>query len=231
MSKNKKILFILIICGLMAVLLPSVAQAQFFGQDFSQPSGGSGGGTAPVKFSNPLGTADLPTLIGRVISAVLGIVGSIALLMFIYGGFLWLTSAGAEQKITQGKNILVWATIGLAIIFLSYTLVGFVIKGLTSTTKPGGGVDVESAGMAINGCCVSPSGCAAGTNLECKKDEVFYPKICNDVPTCQTSTAGCCNLPSNTCQNVSNASDCSTFPGSAFGGIGTTCKPSGTCGY
>lgn len=94
------------------------------------------------KLTNPLGEGTtLQLLIGRVISAVLGVVGSIALLMFIYGGFLWLTSAGAEQKITQGKQIITWATIGLAVIFLSYTLVNFVISGLGATggTSSGGG--------------------------------------------------------------------------------------------
>jgi len=123
MSKNKKILFILIVCGLIAIILPSIVLAQ----------------TKAITLDNPLGKdITVQTLVGRVISAVLGIVGSIALLMFIYGGFLWLTSSGNEQKITQGKQVLTWATIGLAVIFLSYTLVNFVISGLTTTNKPGG---------------------------------------------------------------------------------------------
>ena len=114
MSKNKKI-FISIVCGLI-ILIPCFVLA-------ADPATG--------KLTNPLGTTDLQTLIGKVIKAVLGIVGSIALLMFIYGGFMWMTSSGNEQKISKGKNVLTWATIGLAIIFLSYTLVNFVIGGLT----------------------------------------------------------------------------------------------------
>ena len=73
----------------------------------------------------------------EIIQAILGVVDSIALLMFIYGGFLWLTSSGNEQKITQGKQVLVWATI-LTVIFLSYTLVNFVIGGITSEGAPTG---------------------------------------------------------------------------------------------
>jgi hypothetical protein len=116
MFKNKKI-FIFLLCVL--ILVPVFVFAQ---------------GTA--KLTNPLGTSDVPAFIGRIIKAVLGIVGSLALLMFVYGGFLWMTSGGNEQKITKGKNVLVWATIGLAIIFLSYSLVGFVIKGLTGGEQP-----------------------------------------------------------------------------------------------
>lgn len=83
-----------------------------------------------VKLSNPLGTNSVPTLIGRIIDAILGIVGSLALVMFIYGGFTWMTASGNEQSVTKGKNILMWAAVGLAVIFLSYALVKFVIKAI-----------------------------------------------------------------------------------------------------
>ncbi len=91
------------------------------------------GETSPVKLPNPLGEGkDKPQeLIGQVINAVLGIVGSIALAMFIFGGFTWMTASGNEQAITKGKDILVWATVGLIVIFTSYALVKFIIfKGL-----------------------------------------------------------------------------------------------------
>lgn len=85
------------------------------------------GGT--VNLSNPLGTTATPqALIGKVISAILGLVGSIALIMFIYGGFLWMTSAGNDKKISQGRDILLWSTIGLVVIFSSYALVKFVLS-------------------------------------------------------------------------------------------------------
>ena len=83
-----------------------------------------------VQLSNPLGTNSVPTLIGRVIDAILGIVGSLALVMFIYGGFTWMTASGNEQSVTKGKNILMWAAVGLAVIFLSYALVKFIIKAI-----------------------------------------------------------------------------------------------------
>ncbi len=71
--------------------------------------------------------------IGRIINSALGIVGSLALLMFIYGGFVWLTSAGSSDKVTKGKNILVWATIGLVVIFMSYGATKFVLDKITAT--------------------------------------------------------------------------------------------------
>ena len=69
-------------------------------------------------------------LVGNIIKALLSIVGAIALLFFIYGGFQWLTSGGEEKRITSGKNTLMWATIGLAVIFGSYLILSFVINAL-----------------------------------------------------------------------------------------------------
>ena len=83
-----------------------------------------------VSLSNPLGTNSIPTLIGRVIDSVLGIVGSLALIMFVYGGLIWMTAAGNDQSVSKGKNILMWATIGLVVIFSSYALVKFVIQAI-----------------------------------------------------------------------------------------------------
>ena len=45
---------------------------------------------AATTLSNPLGTTDLRIIIGRIISALLGVSGAIALLMFVWGGFQWI---------------------------------------------------------------------------------------------------------------------------------------------
>ena len=86
--------------------------------------------TTPVSLSDPLGDSHPKPaeLIGRIIHAALGIVGSIALAMFIYGGFVWMTAAGNSEKVQKGKDVLIWATLGLVIIFSAYALVNFVIK-------------------------------------------------------------------------------------------------------
>ena len=89
-------------------------------------------GSDSVSLTNPLTgdqtSKDIPVLIGQVINAALGVVGSIALVMFIYGGFTWMTAAGNAEQVTKGKNIIVWAAIGLVVIFSSYALVRFVIQ-------------------------------------------------------------------------------------------------------
>ncbi len=84
-----------------------------------------------VNLQNPLNTADIPSLAGNIIKVILGFVGSVALLMFIWGGFKWLTAAGNPEKIKQGRSTLTWAAVGLAFIFSSYIIANFVIRALT----------------------------------------------------------------------------------------------------
>ena len=85
----------------------------------------------PKTLPNPLGTDNPNVLIGNIINFVLGFVGTIALVLFIYGGFTWMLSAGAPAKVKKGKDIIVWSIIGLFVVFTAYILVRFVIQGVT----------------------------------------------------------------------------------------------------
>jgi len=75
----------------------------------------------------PLGNVSIPEIIGRVIRAMLGLAGVIALLMFIYSGVTWMIAQGNTEKVSKAKNTLVWSVLGLIIIFSSYAVVGLVI--------------------------------------------------------------------------------------------------------
>ncbi len=88
--------------------------------------------TQAVALPNPLGDSvtTVPQLINRAIIAILGIVGALALLMFVWGGLLWMTSAGNADQVKKGRETLVWASIGLLIIFASYSLVSTIFRSL-----------------------------------------------------------------------------------------------------
>lgn len=55
-------------------------------------------------------------------------IGALALLMFVYGGFILILSQGNPQKVTQGKNAMVAAVVGMVIAFSAYALVTFLSK-------------------------------------------------------------------------------------------------------
>jgi hypothetical protein len=69
-------------------------------------------------------------LVGRIINAVLGLIGTLALVMFVFGGFLWMTAAGNEKQVAKGQKILLWSALGLVIIFTSYALVRFLLSDI-----------------------------------------------------------------------------------------------------
>jgi len=84
-----------------------------------------------VTLPNPLkGQDDIPVLVGNAINYILGMLGVLALVMFIYGGLMWMTSGGAADKIKKGKDTLVWAILGMALVFFSYALLDFILKAL-----------------------------------------------------------------------------------------------------
>ncbi|MDD5071271.1 MAG: pilin [Patescibacteria group bacterium] len=61
---------------------------------------------------------------------ILGIVGSLALLMFVYGGLMMIISSGSSEKVTKAKEIIIGAVIGLVIVFTSYMIIQFTIGAL-----------------------------------------------------------------------------------------------------
>jgi hypothetical protein len=68
----------------------------------------------------------LETLLGRSLNVVLGLLAVSALVVVLYGGFIYLTSLGDEQKASQAKKILLWAIIGLLVVGVAWSLVAMI---------------------------------------------------------------------------------------------------------
>lgn len=87
--------------------------------------------TAPTSvdygYEDPLGNVTVNELVARIIAWVLPVVGSLFLVMFIWGGILWFTAAGEEAKVKKARTTLVNAVIGMAIIMGAYLIVSNVI--------------------------------------------------------------------------------------------------------
>ena len=110
----------------IVLLTPTLTWAQTAGDDATTEP------PAPVTLVNPLGDGvqSIPELVGRIIIGIMGIVGAIALLTFIWGGLLWMTSAGNADRVKQGKETLIYSTLGLLVIFISYSVINFVFQAL-----------------------------------------------------------------------------------------------------
>lgn len=66
----------------------------------------------------------------NVSNIILGVVGSLALLIFVYGGIMMVISAGNTEKVSKAKGIIMAAVIGLGIVFISYLIIKFVMGAL-----------------------------------------------------------------------------------------------------
>lgn len=67
----------------------------------------------------------------------LGMLGSISLLFFIVGGFMWLTSGGKADQITKGKNIMLHTVIGIIIVLSAWIIVQTVLTSISKKTLQG----------------------------------------------------------------------------------------------
>jgi len=80
------------------------------------------------------GLSEAMQTIANLAKVILAITGSGALLMFIYGGTMFIISAGNQERVQKAKDILKAAVVGLAIIFCSWLIVNFIVVALQSGT-------------------------------------------------------------------------------------------------
>lgn len=70
-------------------------------------------------------TAD--SIVKNVINVLLFVIGSVSVIMIIYGGVRYTTSAGSPEAVKAAKNTILYAVIGLVVAVLAFTIVNFVI--------------------------------------------------------------------------------------------------------
>lgn len=69
----------------------------------------------------------------QITNTILYIVGIIAVIMLIIGGIRYVISGGDAKKVTDAKNTVLYAIIGLVIAVFAYAIVNFVITSLPNS--------------------------------------------------------------------------------------------------
>ncbi|MCK9438956.1 MAG: hypothetical protein WCY43_01420 [Patescibacteria group bacterium] len=119
--KNKKSLVLLIISFFTIFLMSTPVMASIV----------PGAGQRSADYESGNYELNDILLVGiQVTRFILGIVGSLSLLFFVYGGVMFLISAGSSDKVQQAKTIIINATIGLIIVFTSYIIIEFAMSAL-----------------------------------------------------------------------------------------------------
>ncbi len=113
-----------ILTGILLVM-PLFAQSFNFTEDSGIKNTAESTGHEEMKIFSP---GNLPGAIGSIVGAILSFIGVIFLLLTIYGGFLWMTARGNEEKVGQAKTILTSAIVGLIIVVAAYAITAFIGK-------------------------------------------------------------------------------------------------------
>ena len=77
----------------------------------------------------------VPTMVGNVIRIILGISGTAALIIVVMGGVKWMTSGGAEAKITSARKLMVSGAVGIVIIAAAYAITSFVMNQMLAVVN------------------------------------------------------------------------------------------------
>ncbi|MFZ2560609.1 MAG: pilin [Candidatus Nanoperiomorbaceae bacterium] len=70
-----------------------------------------------------------------VINILLFIIGILSVIMIIYSGIRYATSAGDTSRVTNAKNTLMYSIVGLVIAIFAYAIVNWVVFATTNTTN------------------------------------------------------------------------------------------------
>lgn len=128
-----------IVTGMMmvAMMLGSVSML------ISQPASAAGSlSPSDLGIDQPKATGlpdrDVREVIAYIIRVILGLLGTICVVIILYAGFLYMTSGGNSEKQSQAIGWIKGAVIGLALILLSYALSRYIITQLINATGGGG---------------------------------------------------------------------------------------------
>ena len=118
----------MLVCGVLAVVAGASASALTL-QEGAQAAQCDG---CPANLFGENG------VFRQVTNAILYIVGIVAVIMLIIGGIKYVVSGGDAKKVTDAKNTVLYAIIGLVICFFAFAIVNFVILSLPSDQETTG---------------------------------------------------------------------------------------------
>lgn len=72
-------------------------------------------------------STDPESLVKKFVNIFLFAVGALSVIMLIWGGIRYTTSAGDSNKVQAAKNTVLYAIVGLVVAILAYAIVNMVI--------------------------------------------------------------------------------------------------------
>ena len=93
--------------------------------------------TAQEIIADPTKAPGAASIIGRIINMAMGLLGLVFFILVVYGGIIWLTAGGNEQKAERAVKILTQSSLGLIIVIAAYIFTNVVVFRIISiSTAP-----------------------------------------------------------------------------------------------
>lgn len=73
-----------------------------------------------------------------IIKIAMSFLGLVAVCIMLYGGFVWMTAGGNEEKVGEAKKLIAAGIIGLIIIIASFSIVSFVLDKISGVVGVNG---------------------------------------------------------------------------------------------
>ncbi len=139
MQKIKKALLLLSVFAI--VLVPSatsyaVVDINDANNENHEVACKNNGGTIESNGNCSKSGANIADIISGVVNILLFLVGAVAVIMLVIGGFRYVTSNGDQNSVAGAKNTIMYALIGVVVAFLAYAAVAFVTGQLENANKP-----------------------------------------------------------------------------------------------
>lgn len=78
--------------------------------------------------TSPASIACLISVIPQIIGSVVSLVGAVTLFMILIGAFRYITAGGDEKQLDEARKVLVYASVGLVVVFFSSFIVSLIYK-------------------------------------------------------------------------------------------------------
>ena len=78
-------------------------------------------------------SSSLTGVTNSVVQGVFYLVGTVFLILTIYGGIVWIKSAGRDEEVARAKRIISTSVIGVVVLLMSYAITLFIMSRLGGT--------------------------------------------------------------------------------------------------
>ena len=129
----------LLVAGLGVLFMPTTGLAKVTIDDANKENcTNSGGSQVATKDGGTVcsGGNSITNVFRTVTNVLLFLVGAVAVIMLIVGGFRYVTSNGDQNSVTGAKNTIMYALIGIVVAFLAFAAVNFVTGQLEKADPP-----------------------------------------------------------------------------------------------